>query len=232
MNNEPQRIDPDTGSAIFQCTAPGSHMLDAPVPESARTGAAAAAVHDDPKRHIPAHWLHHPAGLPAQQDSPGPTPDAIELLSDLEEASPHAIALLCRVWGKPEAARAFRALFLTADGRVRRWSQDAWAELVLMGNLHQSLYPCPAPDAGAALGVAVMPDPTSLPELEVGYGHVVDRLLKCWGNVEAFAVVHHDLVFDSRGDRAGWPAEVWSDLLLLQEIHDEAYGMLPPGAEP
>jgi hypothetical protein len=68
--------------------------------------------------------------------------------------------------------------------------------------------------------------------LEVGYGHVVDRLLKCWGNVEAFAVVHHDLVFDSRGDRAGWPAEVWSDLLLLQEIHDEAYGRLPPGAEP
>ena len=232
MNNQPERIDPDTGSAIFQCIAPGSHRPHVPVPESARTGVAAAAAHDDPKRRMATHWPHHPAGLPAQQGSPGPVSVSLALLSDLEEAAPHAIALLCRVWGEPEAARAFRAMFLAADGRVRRWSPDAWAELVLLRNLHHSLYPCPAPDAATALGAAVMPDPACIPELEVGYRHVVDRLLKCWGNVEAFAVVHHDLITDSRGDVASWPADAWSDLALLQEIHDEAYGTLPPGAEP
>lgn len=235
MNNQPERINPDTGSGIFHCIEPGSHVPDAPVLESARTGVAAAAAHDDPKRHMPVHRPQHPAGLPAQQRSPGPTPDSVELLSDLEEAAPHAVALLCRVWGKPEAAWAFRALFLAPDGRVRRWSPDAWAELVLMRNLHQSHYPCypgSALEAATASGAAATPDPACIPKLEVGYRHVVDRLLQCWGIVEAFAVVHHDLVFDRRGDRCGWPADVWSDLVLLQEIHDEAYGTLPPGAEP
>jgi len=229
MKNQLERIDPETGSAIFHHIAPDSHGLDVPVPGSARDDAA--AEHDDPNRQVTVHWPLQPTGLPAQPGSPRPMSGSV-VLSALEEAAPHAIALLSRVWGKSEAARAFRALLLGADGRVRRWSPDAWAELVLLRNLHQSLFPCSAPDAATASGATVMPDPAYIPELEVGYRHVVDRLLKCWGNVEAFAVVHHDLVIDSRGDRAGWPADVWSDLVLLQEIHDEAYGTLPHGAEP
>ena len=46
------------------------------------------------------------------------------------------------------------------------------------------------------------------------------------------ATVHHDLIFDSRGDRAGWPVEVWNDLVLLQEIHEQVYGKLQAGADP
>lgn len=227
MNNQRERIDPETGSAIFHHIAPESHVLDAPVPETLRAGGA-AAVHDDPRRSMVVHWPPHPAASPAQRDCAGPTADPVKLISDLEEVAPHATAVLCRVWGKPEAVRAFRTLFLGADGRVRRWPPGAWEELVLVRNLHQSLYPYPA----AASEAAIMPDPASIPVLEIGYRHVVDRLLKCWGNVEAFAVVHHDLIFDGRGDRAGWPAEVWADLVLLQEIHEEAYGKLPAGDEP
>ncbi len=233
MNNQPERIDPDTGSAIFHCIAPGSHAC-----WTRRCRTPRAPVWLLPPRMTTPSGTSRCIGriirrvCRRNRTRQGQRSDSVALLSDLEEAAPHAIALLCRVWGKPEAARAFRALFLAADGRVRRWSPDAWAELVLLRNLHQSLYPCPAPDAATASGATAMPDPACIPELEVGYRHVVDRLLKCWGNVEAFAVVHHDLVIDSRGDRAGWPADVWSDLVLLQEIHDEAYGTLPPGAEP
>jgi hypothetical protein len=238
MNNQLKRVDPDTGSAIARHIAPGSHALNARLPESPRT--RGAATHDDPKRGMTVHWPHDPAGLPAQQGWSGPASEPasepasglVGRVSDFEDAAPHAVALLCRVWGKPEAAKAFEALFLAADGRMRRWSPDAWAELVLMRDLHQSVYPCPAPDAAMASGAATRPDPACLPELEVRYRHVIDRLLRCWGNVEAFAAVYHDLIFDSRGDRAGWPAGAWSDLVLLQEIHDEAYGRLPTGIEP
>jgi hypothetical protein len=149
-------------------------------------------------------------------------------LSALEKAAPHAIALLCRVWCKPQAARAFRALILDGDGKVRRWPRDAWDELVMLRNLHQARFP----RSSGARADAPLVDPTQFCAIEINYRHVAERLVRCWGNPEAFAVVYHDLVIDKRGNRAGWPAEVWDDLVLLQKIHDQAYGALPPGAEP
>jgi|GEM_PF-1553379 len=144
----------------------------------------------------------------------------------LEQAAPHAIALLCRVWGSPEVSRALHALMLNDRGHVRKWRSEAWAELILVRNMHQYLHPVPAPTAGGLV------DPEQFSAIEVMFQHVAERLIKCWGNVEAFAVVHHDLVIDDRGNRAGWPEQVWDDLVLLQQIHDKAYGRLPEGAEP
>ena len=147
-------------------------------------------------------------------------------LCDLEQAAPHAIALLCRVWGTPEVGRALRALMLNDRGHVRKWRAEVWAELILLRNLHQYLHPVPAPTAGALV------DPGQFSVLEVNFPHVAVRLLKCWGNTEAFAVVHRNLVIDDRGNRAGWPEQVWDDLVLLQQVHDKVYGRLPEGAEP
>lgn len=147
-------------------------------------------------------------------------------LCDLEQAVPHAVALLCRVWGAPEVGRALRALMLNDCGHVRKWRAEVWAELILLRNIHQDLHSVPSQTAGELV------DPEQFSVLEVLFPHVVQRLLRCWGNTEAFAVVHHDLVIDDRGGRAGWPEEVWDDLVLLQQVHDKAHGRLPEGAEP
>jgi len=145
---------------------------------------------------------------------------------DLEQAAPHAAALLCRVWDTPEVVRALRALMVNGDGHPRKWSLDVWAELALLRKLHQRMHPAPSPNAGALV------DPAHFSAIELNYLRVVKRLQQCWGNVEAFAVVHHDLVIDQRGDRGGWPDDVWEDLVLLQKIHDSVFGELPSGAEP
>lgn len=137
MNNELQHIDPETGSAIFSRIAPDSPLLHAPAKES--THPDVDTLNDDPRRSSSVHWPRHLAVLPLQQGKPSAAPEAIEVLGDLEEAAPHALALLSRVWGKPEAARAFRTLFLGADGRARRWAPAVWAELVLLRNVHHDL---------------------------------------------------------------------------------------------
>jgi len=138
----------------------------------------------------------------------------------LERRFPRVAALLLRVWGRPEAARAFRALILDDNGNVRRWPAPVWDELVLLRSLHNRLHGAGQPPDPAWSLV----DPDRFSVLEVGYRHVVDRLLQSWGDREAFAAVFDDLIIDTRGDRSGWPAEVWSELVFLQRLHDCAYG--------
>ena len=143
---------------------------------------------------------------------------------DLEHLAPAAAKLLTRVWGTPAAVKALRALLLDGDGLVRRLAPALWSELALLCRLHRLAYPgCDA---------ALLPQVDSFALLETAYRHVLKRLLASWGNVEAFAVVHHDLVIDYRGGRNGWPAEVWDDLVLLQHVHDRVFGPLPEGATP
>ncbi len=168
-----------------------------------------------------------PRVAPAREPAPGP----LEQRSELEKSFPHAVGLIARCWSRPEAAtRAFRALIVDDRGTVRRWPGPAWDELLFLRNLHHVAYP-PALDAAGHVHGGLI-DPSQFAEMELRYRHVVLRLIKCWGNVEAFAVVFHDLVIDDRGGRAGWPEDIWSDLVLLQQIHDRAYGPLRAGSEP
>jgi hypothetical protein len=59
--------------------------------------------------------------------------------------------------------------------------------------------------------------------LESRYGHVVERLLRCWGDPRGFEDMFNDLVFDSRGNRSGWPTDVWLELQFLEGLHKLAY---------
>lgn len=67
-------------------------------------------------------------------------------------------------------------------------------------------------------------DGSQLSVLEAGFGHVVTRLVQCWGDPEYFHLVFQDLIIDKRGNRSGWPFDAFMELELLQRVHDEAYG--------
>lgn len=145
--------------------------------------------------------------------------------SQLEHAAPSAVALLTRLWGTAAAAKALHVLVFDTGGMVRRWPTWVWPELEMLCGVQMQRF---APQTGAPSAPAL----ARLPLLEKGYRHVVERVLRSWGNVEAFAVVCHDLFFDHRGGRAGWPADVWEDLVLLQQIHERIHGRLPVDAQP
>lgn len=60
--------------------------------------------------------------------------------------------------------------------------------------------------------------------LEARYGHIVERLLKCWGSPDEFKNLYDDLFFDTRSKhRGGWPADVQAELQFLQKLHELAY---------
>lgn len=62
--------------------------------------------------------------------------------------------------------------------------------------------------------------------LESRYGHILERMLPCWGDPLRFEDLFNDLMFDSRGTRSGWPADVWEELQFLHKLHKLAYA--PP----
>ncbi len=62
--------------------------------------------------------------------------------------------------------------------------------------------------------------------LESRYGHVVARLVPAWGDPVAFQALFDDLVFDKRGTRSGWPADVWEELQFLQRLHKLAHPLV------
>ena len=60
--------------------------------------------------------------------------------------------------------------------------------------------------------------------LEARYGHVMKRLLKCWGDPAQFSDLYDDLFFDTRVEhRSGWPADVLEELQFLRKLHELAY---------
>lgn len=62
--------------------------------------------------------------------------------------------------------------------------------------------------------------------LESRYGHVLERMLPCWGDPIQFEDLFNDLMFDSRGTRSGWPSDAWEELQFLHKLHKLAYS--PP----
>ncbi|MCF7993021.1 MAG: hypothetical protein K9M02_21495 [Thiohalocapsa sp.] len=142
-------------------------------------------------------------------DDARPTPF---IFGELELVAPHAVDVLARVWGKPSASLAFRALILDSKGQVRDWPADAWAELILLRDIHQRAYPQPLPG-----------DPAQASVLETYYRHALQRLLYAWGDHECFAAVMQDLMVARRGGRRGWPAAAWDELELLRGVHKRAY---------
>jgi hypothetical protein len=197
---QPSTLDPETGHSIFSLMPSDRQRKFA-----GRAGDELVVQVDDPPR-------QRPAGDGGAVPAP-PAADIIAEVSALERGFPSVAALLLRVWRRPEINHAFRTLLLDKRGMVRQWPQEVWDELVLLRDVHHRQQ-CEAGDAGAGLV-----DPAAFSILEVGYGHVIERLIQCWGDPNEFRHVFEDLVIDSRGDREGWPPDLWRELLFLQEVH-------------
>ncbi|WP_242482336.1 PilZ domain-containing protein [Thiocystis violacea] len=66
-----------------------------------------------------------------------------------------------------------------------------------------------------------------LSSLEMDFPDALTRLIAGWGDPESFEIMFRDLVLGDQGQPGGWPTEAWVELELLQNVHDEAYGMSP-----
>lgn len=61
--------------------------------------------------------------------------------------------------------------------------------------------------------------------LETDFPEALNYLMLGWGDSEAFAMMFRELTIGERFQIGGWPPEAWEELLLLQDVHDRAYGL-------
>ncbi len=72
----------------------------------------------------------------------------------------------------------------------------------------------PAPQAMEKLG------PPYQTALERSFPHVLDAIQVMWGYGE-LNTYFRKLTLDDRGNRAGFPADVWDEIHILQYIHQD-----------
>ena len=197
--HRPDTADPDTGHCIFTLM-PGSRQARA-------TGAAG----DELVLHTGEPGLR---GLAAGDGKAANPAVVIDDESALEKDFPGVLALLQRVWGLNATGAAFRTLFVDKEGKPRPWPRAVWNELLLLWEVHLAC----GQQQGEAAVAADPTDPRRFSILELGYGHVVERIVGSWSDPSAFGAVFQDLIIDNRGSRQGWPPDIWRELLFLQEL--------------
>ena len=72
------------------------------------------------------------------------------------------------------------------------------------------------------------PSPVANPTqtaLEKFFPHILDAIQAMWGYRELNVYLAR-LTIDNRGDREGFPAEVWEDLYLVMRLHDDVFPRL------
>ena len=63
---------------------------------------------------------------------------------------------------------------------------------------------------------------SSLTPLEKSFPHILEKIQALWGYPEMdYYFVR--LTIDDRGDRQGFPAEVWDDLQMLTRLHSDLF---------
>ena len=67
-------------------------------------------------------------------------------------------------------------------------------------------------------------DPTQT-ELEKSFPHILQAIQTMWGYRE-LNLYFVKLAIDLRGDRKGFPAEVWDDLYMLMQLHQNVFPWL------
>ena len=58
--------------------------------------------------------------------------------------------------------------------------------------------------------------------LEESYPRILEKIIMLWGSPEIDDCLN-DLLIDTRGGRAGFPAEVMAEIFNLQNLHDRLY---------
>lgn len=61
--------------------------------------------------------------------------------------------------------------------------------------------------------------------LEIGFPEALDYLMTAWGDVSTFEVVFRQLLFGDTGASGTWTPEAWEELQLLQDVHDQVFGL-------
>lgn len=59
-------------------------------------------------------------------------------------------------------------------------------------------------------------------ELEKGFPHIVERVVKTWGRQECLEYIE-SLMVDVRGGRGGFPFQAIDEIMLLREVHLAQY---------
>ncbi|MBS0309681.1 MAG: hypothetical protein JSS58_12030 [Proteobacteria bacterium] len=83
-------------------------------------------------------------------------------------------------------------------------------------------FPASGPSAPGLIRAAAPPKEQYQSALESQFPHVLSAIQALWGFKELNAYFTK-LTIDERGDRAGFPAEVWDELHLLLVLHQELF---------
>jgi len=68
-------------------------------------------------------------------------------------------------------------------------------------------------------------DRSPLCALELRHQSALTYLSSVWGDPDAFDAHFQDLVMGDYAEPGGWPDDAWSELALLQDVHDLAFGI-------
>ncbi len=61
--------------------------------------------------------------------------------------------------------------------------------------------------------------------LEMDFPEALNYLTLGWGDSQAFEMLFRELTLGERFHSGGWPPDAWEELILLQDVHDRAYGL-------
>jgi hypothetical protein len=61
--------------------------------------------------------------------------------------------------------------------------------------------------------------------LEISFPEALDYLMTAWGDVSTFEMVFRQLLFGDTGTSGTWTPEAWEELQLLQDVHDQVFGL-------
>lgn len=76
--------------------------------------------------------------------------------------------------------------------------------------------------AGTAPDITASDTEQFLTPIEISFPHILEKIQALWGYPEMdYYFVR--LTIDDRGDRQGFPAEVWDDLQMLTRLHRDLF---------
>ncbi|CAN5469652.1 hypothetical protein BH11PSE11_BH11PSE11_04650 [soil metagenome] len=73
------------------------------------------------------------------------------------------------------------------------------------------------------------PAPNAITTLEKDYPRVIQAITAMWGFPE-LNLYFDKLTIDERGDREGFPPDVWDDIYTLQNLHHQLVPLAPVSA--
>lgn len=76
-----------------------------------------------------------------------------------------------------------------------------------------------------------MADSAYMSELEKKFPHIVEKLTMLWGHYGISAYLSH-LLIDDRGDRHGFTGDVMSEIMFLNNLHEDMESDKEPQSGP